>query len=883
MRSNPYILENLRQGAFHYLLGRGAAGIAGLLSILLLVRFMDLSNYAAYTALSGLVAICGVLGSLGIERALSRYIPEARLNQTAKELENFILLTSAFRLASALFIVMLLFIFWPTVDRLLAVAEFEAFPIALACFIIAESMFQHFSSVLQSLAMQKALTRLLVIQWAVRLLLILIIIMTKSGINWRDSLWIFSIPEMIGIICFAFVIWQHLRALKSEYHVVPKGNWPLWPNVIKFSLHNYGFTLLATPPQGYFLKVLAAVYLPVEVVAAYGFFLSLAEKARQYIPLHFFYGLLEPMMIASYLKDRNFSALSYRCQLLYKSNLILMVPAIVWVIVAGDSIVELLAGGKFMGLSWILVLVMVQLTIGSHVVLLQLLLNSLDKSKHLVSASMAALPVMLLAMLISIITIPLWLLVTPLLFSLVMNFYIITRLAQSDYHYKPSWKMLGGVMLSGSVALSVAEASKLMLSSQITPIAMVIVALLGIVSVYLLSLWLSKSIDEYEINLVKGIVRTIQPSREGDVEPILSRANMNLPTVSSNALGGRALINELQAKARSVLDALIPQGSSVALLDYPNNSNVGDSLIWLGEIAYLSSRGIAPCYVCDLHNYEQNHLQSILQSKSTILLHGGGNFGTMWPHEHAFRIKVLSDFTGVPIIQLPQSLFFDDDIILEETAQAIRRHGNFTLIVRDQTSYDFAIAHFECRVFLCPDMAFFIGPLDANQSATFERFILSRTDHEKSSDWLVNLPKHSEDISVSQSDWLDQEPVEKILNRIQRSKIWSLPFHGMRNSALLKIWNMLARARLARGRALLECGNVVISDRLHVHILCILLDKPHVLIDNSYRKLSNFHQAWTTKYLGVRFATNLESSLEASNNLGQKDDLESILGKFSHV
>src|ERR1700752_5280110 len=47
---DPYRQENVRKGALHYLLGRGAAGVAGFAIVLLLVRFMDIANYAAYTA-----------------------------------------------------------------------------------------------------------------------------------------------------------------------------------------------------------------------------------------------------------------------------------------------------------------------------------------------------------------------------------------------------------------------------------------------------------------------------------------------------------------------------------------------------------------------------------------------------------------------------------------------------------------------------------------------------------------------------------------------------------------------------------------------------------------------------------------------------------------
>lgn len=515
MRSNPYRSENLRHGAFHYLMGRGAAGAAGFITVLLLVRFMDLSNYAAYTALSGLVAMCGVVASLGMERVVSRYVPEARMYHSVRQLGRFIWITAAVRLFAALLLVLSLFVFWPMVDRLLAVADFKEFPLGLACFIVAETMFQHFSSVLQALVMQQTLTRLLMIQWAGRLILIALVVFTKSAISWDDSLWIFAIPELLGVFCFLLLLRHHLHQLRTEKHELTNTHWPQWGRVAEIGLHNFGFTLLAAPPQGYFMKLLTAAYLPVEVVAAYGFFLSVAEKARQYIPLHFFYGMLEPIMVAGYLENRNFSELSYRCQLLFKSNLLLMVPAIAWVAVAGDAITGLLSGGKFQGLSWILVLVMVQLTIGSHVVLLQLILNSLEKSKILVTASSLALAAMLVAMAGAAIAKPIYLLCTPLLFSLVMNFYIVLNLHRGNYAYKPSWKMLGGVSVSGVIAFAIVKLGTWFTYLSAGSVVVALLTLLGVVIVYLLTIWVTQSVRQSEIDLIRNMILNIRQKKAG--------------------------------------------------------------------------------------------------------------------------------------------------------------------------------------------------------------------------------------------------------------------------------------------------------------------------------------------------------------------------------
>jgi len=349
--------------------------------------------------------------------------------------------------------------------------------------------------------------------------------------------------------------------------------------------------------------------------------------------------------------------------------------------------------------------------------------------------------------------------------------------------------------------------------------------------------------------------------------PTISLITPTTVSTADDLWGGRQLINELQAKARSVLDPLIPAASSVVSLDYPNYSNVGDSLIWLGEMAYLKSRKIRPAYVCDFENYSNIKLSCALKNNPVILLQGGGNFGSLWKTIHDFRLRVLRDFPEVPIIQLPQSIHFDDDGVLEETRQAIHQHGNFTLVVRDQPSYDFAVSHFECKVELCPDMAFFIGPIESKKPPGYDRFILSRNDSEKSSDWLIDMARLSAGISVNLSDWLEPDRPEKFLSRVERHTSGIRLLIDPSNMALLVLWNMLAQARLVRGQALLERGRVVISDRLHVHILSILLNKPHVLIDNNYRKLGNFHQAWTKRYGGVKFVSNLEEALAAARDL----------------
>ena len=65
----------------------------------------------------------------------------------------------------------------------------------------------------------------------------------------------------------------------------------------------------------------------------------------------------------------------------------------------------------------------------------------------------------------------------------------------------------------------------------------------------------------------------------------------------------------------------------------------------------------------------------------------------------------------------------------------------------------------------------------------------------------------------------------------------------------------LAEWRLQRGLAMLATGELVVTDRLHAHILSLLLDIPHVLLDNSYGKVAGFADQWTRDYSGLMHAT----------------------------
>lgn len=304
------------------------------------------------------------------------------------------------------------------------------------------------------------------------------------------------------------------------------------------------------------------------------------------------------------------------------------------------------------------------------------------------------------------------------------------------------------------------------------------------------------------------------------------------------------LVGELARHFARVLDAVLPAGK-LALVDFPDHSNVGDSAIWLGEMAYLRKSGRLPAYYSAIADFDDEACRAAVGG-GAILIHGGGNMGTLWPKHEAFRLHLLRTHRGRPIVQMPQSIHYADPAASAEMAEAIRDHGQFTLLVRDTRSLAFAEQHFDCPVRLCPDAALMLGR-QQRSPATIPVFALLRTDHERAAGEAA-LPA-----GVVADDWLEEDAAQKRRLRLSLKLGRLFTRDPMIQRAARQ--HRLAEWRFQRGLAMLSAGEIVVTDRLHAHILSLLLDIPHVLLDNNYGKVAGFADQWTGDYAGLMRAT----------------------------
>lgn len=329
-------------------------------------------------------------------------------------------------------------------------------------------------------------------------------------------------------------------------------------------------------------------------------------------------------------------------------------------------------------------------------------------------------------------------------------------------------------------------------------------------------------------------------------------------------MAARELLASLNATIEDVVHPLLGDTRTVALLDYPDYANIGDSLIWLAEIAYLKRAGIRIAYTCDHASYVPARLARRV-GNGTILITGGGNLGDLYPRHQRFREAVVQTFPGNKIIQLPQTIHFQEHSNLARARAIFNAHPDLTLLVRDRQSLELVGNEFRAKAVLCPDMALALPALTRPTRPSRSVLWLARTDLESAGPARFSpVPD-----GVEVEDWTHDEPTwTKRITEWGEQHVGRHPRLLGRLEPLVRQTNaVIARQRVNHGVQILSRGRVVVTDRLHGHILSLLLGIPHVILDNSNGKVKQFFETWTRDAELAHWADSAREALEIGARL----------------
>ena len=141
------------------------------------------------------------------------------------------------------------------------------------------------------------------------------------------------------------------------------------------------------------------------------------------------------------------------------------------------------------------------------------------------------------------------------------------------------------------------------------------------------------------------------------------------------------VMDELKQKLGSIMN-VIPKSRPVIYLDYPMHGNIGDLLIHAGTDRFFADYNYDVIGRFSIHEFCLCHrpgkplvffkdsvrrLDALVKTGATIVFHGGGNLGDIYPDYQMFRELVIARYPDAPIVILPQSVHF------ENQATALRR------------------------------------------------------------------------------------------------------------------------------------------------------------------------------------------------------------------
>lgn len=274
------------------------------------------------------------------------------------------------------------------------------------------------------------------------------------------------------------------------------------------------------------------------------------------------------------------------------------------------------------------------------------------------------------------------------------------------------------------------------------------------------------------------------------------------------------------------------------LLEVPYYNNVGDTLIWQGELDFLSD---IPHKCKGAFSFWSKKDPSLL-ADDLVLFQGGGNFGDLWKDPHEYRKRIMEQNPKCRYFVFPQTIYYRDKENLAKDAEFFSQY-DCTICARDNVSYRLLKDNFKNNAILAPDMAFCMNIdrwRECKSNTASKPIILKRDDMEFWS--TCHLEKIMSSLDADVADWLPlatrslEDRVKSIILRNPRMLGWLFDCY----------MQSFYRCYLIRsGVRQLESHGDVFTTRLHACILSILLGKKHVvLFDNAYGKNRSFYDTW---------------------------------------
>lgn len=280
--------------------------------------------------------------------------------------------------------------------------------------------------------------------------------------------------------------------------------------------------------------------------------------------------------------------------------------------------------------------------------------------------------------------------------------------------------------------------------------------------------------------------------------------------------------------------------------------NLGDLAITFSQIRLLKEEfpdaNIVPVPSVETYSAVKT-IRRYIRKNDLITILGGGNMDDTYISLENARLYIIRSFKHNRIISFPQTYAFSNTKKgrrREKTSQKVyERNRNLTIFVREQLSFEkikSALPGTDIRY--CPDTVLSLK-LPIKSAIRDKVLICLRKDAERRtrsdfSDKLIGeAEKHYQRIIAR--DTVDISLAECQMDTYERT--------------LNEFWSMIQ-----------EC-QVVITDRLHCMIFCIINRTPCIVLDNSNHKISAIYDAWLKNIPFITMADDNDAAAVVAKSL----------------
>lgn len=345
---SDYNAKNIKNSILHFLMGRFVAVVIGLGFFTLIARNLTLDDFGFFVFLWAMLEILLVISSVGSFPVAERYLPELNKVGSFLVLKKLIQLLLIYRVVLLVVFLFLISLFSESLLSFLILAlDVEIFKLFLFV-VFFEGVNRFLQIIFDSFLLQKYSQLMQILRQGTRFLLVAIFLYYNMTFDLSLLVKIEVFSNAVGLVFALTLFLRFYLVLKSKKDLSSRKIG--YRRMLKLSLPIYFSSVLSIGYSDNFLKVMLSKFFGVLEVAFFGFASMFMGMMKRYIPVFLLIGILRPLFIAAYNENDNFTKIGTLTNVVIKTNLMVLLPLVMFFSLVGEDLAILIGGGKFIGI-----------------------------------------------------------------------------------------------------------------------------------------------------------------------------------------------------------------------------------------------------------------------------------------------------------------------------------------------------------------------------------------------------------------------------------------------------------------------------------------------------------------------------------------------------